>query len=89
VELIYSDLNHRFDMSVIFTINYFLVGCDTPSIVTDFINLKIKSAQSFKDVHKDNMCIHIFIEMSNHMCMNICVYKMFLKKHKSMSKRKR
>jgi hypothetical protein len=30
-------------------------------LVTDFINLKIKSAQFFRCAHKNRMCVHIFI----------------------------
>jgi hypothetical protein len=33
-------------------------------LVIDFINLKIKSTQSFKDVHKNRVCVHMFIEAS-------------------------
>jgi hypothetical protein len=32
-------------------------------LMIDFINLKIKSAQSFRDAHKDNVSIYIFIRM--------------------------
>jgi hypothetical protein len=39
------------------------VGDDVPEtlLVTDFVNLKIKSVQSFKDAHRDRMYVHIFI----------------------------
>jgi hypothetical protein len=30
-------------------------------LVTDFVNLKIKSAQSFKIAHRDRMCVCVFI----------------------------
>jgi hypothetical protein len=48
VKLIHPDLNHRFDMSVIFTANYFFSGGDAnvdsdTLLVIDFMNLKIKS----------------------------------------------
>jgi hypothetical protein len=51
--------------------NYFLVGCDISVnneviLVTDFINLNIKPDQSFKDVHRDIVCVHLFIRMSAH-----------------------
>jgi hypothetical protein len=56
-KLTHSGLNSRFDMSVAFTVNYFFSGDDVPVdnktlLVTDFMNLKIKSAQSFKYSHK-------------------------------------
>jgi hypothetical protein len=30
-------------------------------LVTDFVNLKIKPAQSFKDAHKGRVCMRVFI----------------------------
>jgi hypothetical protein len=47
MELIYSDLNSIFNMSVIFIANYFLVGGNVPIdiktfLTTNFVNLKIK-----------------------------------------------
>jgi hypothetical protein len=57
VELTYLDLNYKFNMRIIFMINYFfsvrddvLVDSET-FLMTDFMNLKIKSAQSFKYVY--------------------------------------
>ncbi len=49
VKLTYSGLNSIFDMSVIFTANYFFRGGDVSVdsdtfLVTDFVNLKIKLA---------------------------------------------
>jgi hypothetical protein len=38
-------------------------------LVTDFINLKIKSAQSFKYAHRDKMYIYIFIGVNDHTCI--------------------
>jgi hypothetical protein len=35
-------------------------------LVIDFVNFKIKSAQSFEGAHKDRVCIHVFIEVSTH-----------------------
>jgi hypothetical protein len=49
-------------------------------LVTDFMNLKIKSAQSFGCAHRDRVCVYMFIGVSAHTCMNICVYTVFLKK---------
>jgi hypothetical protein len=59
----------------------FLVGGDVPVnsdalLVTNFMNLKIKPAQSFKCAHRDSMCVHMG---SAHTCMSICVCIMFLK----------
>jgi hypothetical protein len=60
------------------------VGGDVPVdsetfLVTDFINLKIKSTQSFRDAHRDMMCVRVFIGVSDHTYMSICIYTMFLK----------
>jgi hypothetical protein len=52
--------------------------------VTDFINLKIKLAQSFRGAHRDRMYVRIFIKVSTHICMNIYIYIVFLiKKHRA------
>jgi hypothetical protein len=42
--------------------NYFLVEDDVSvdSESTDFINLKIKSIQSFKNTHRNKICVHVF-----------------------------
>jgi hypothetical protein len=48
-------------------------------LVTDFMNLKIKPTQSFGCAYKDRMRVHIFIWMSEHTYINICVCPMFLK----------
>jgi hypothetical protein len=54
-------------MSVIFMTNYFLVGDDVPVdsetfLVTDFVDLKIKLTQSFKDCHRDMVYVYVFIK---------------------------
>jgi hypothetical protein len=49
-------------------------------LMTDFVNLKIKSAQSFRGAHKGKIYVRIFIGLSVHTCMNICIYTVFLKK---------
>jgi hypothetical protein len=82
VKLIYSCLNARFDMRIIFMANYFLVGGDVPInsetfLITDFINLKIKSAQSFRGVYRDRVCMHVFIEINTYICMSIYIYIIF------------
>jgi hypothetical protein len=38
-------------------------------LVTDFVNLKIKSAQSFECAHRNRMCVHIFIGVSARTCI--------------------
>jgi hypothetical protein len=86
VELIYSDSNSRFDMSIIFTTNYFFsVTDDVPVdnetfLMTDFINLKIKLAQSFGRDHMDRVYIRVFIWMNAHTYMSIYIYTIFLLK---------
>jgi hypothetical protein len=44
-------------------------------LVTDFVNLKIKPTQFFKGVHRDKVCVRVFIEVSVRTCINICVNK--------------
>jgi hypothetical protein len=57
LELIHSGLNFIFDICFVFMVNYFLVRDDVPVdnevfLVTVFINIKIKSIQSFKNIHR-------------------------------------
>jgi hypothetical protein len=47
-------------------------------LVTDFVNLKIKSAQSFKCAHRDRVCVRVFIRVN--VCICICICTVFLKK---------
>jgi hypothetical protein len=61
------------------------VGGDVPVdyealLVTDFVNLKIKSAQSFRGAHRGSVCVRVFIGVSARTCMSICIYTAFLKK---------
>jgi hypothetical protein len=48
-------------------------------LLTDFVNLKIKSTQSFKNVHRGRICVCMFIGVSDHIYIyihiNICVSK--------------
>jgi hypothetical protein len=65
VELIHLNLNSIFDMCVTFTTNYFISERRRPVhsetlLGTDFINLKIKSAQSFRCIHKDKVCVRVY-----------------------------
>jgi hypothetical protein len=39
-------------------------------LMTDFVNLKIKPAQSFKIDHRGRVCVHVFIGVSAHMCIS-------------------
>jgi hypothetical protein len=48
--------------------------------VTDFLNLKIKLAQSFGGAHRGSVCVCVFIGVSARTCMSICVCTVFLKK---------
>jgi hypothetical protein len=45
--------------------------------MTDFVNLKIKSAQSFKCAYMSRVCVRVFIRMSDRICINICVVLCF------------
>jgi hypothetical protein len=55
-------------------------------LLTDFVNLKIKSAQSFGGAYKGIMYVRVFIGVSAHTCMSICVCTVFLKKMGSLIK---
>jgi hypothetical protein len=46
----------------------------------DFVNLKIKLTRSFRCAHRSRLCVYVFIKMSAHMCINICVCTVFLKR---------
>jgi hypothetical protein len=48
----------------------------------DFVNLKIKLAQSFRGAHMGRMCVHVFIGVSARTCMSICVLYCVSKKIK-------
>jgi hypothetical protein len=59
------------------------VGGDVPVgsetlLVTDFVNLKIKPAQSFKCAHRGKVYVRVFIRMNVRTC--IYIYTVFLKK---------
>jgi hypothetical protein len=49
-------------------------------LMTDFVNLKIKSIQFFKYTHKGMIYVCVFIGMSIYTCMITYVYIVFLKK---------
>jgi hypothetical protein len=48
--------------------------------VTDFVNLNIKPAQCFGGAHRGSVCVRVFIEVSTHTCISICICTVFLKK---------
>jgi hypothetical protein len=48
-------------------------------LVTDFMNLKIKSTQSIEDAYRGRMCVRVFIEVSVHTRMSIYICTEFLK----------
>jgi hypothetical protein len=52
--------------------------------MTDFVNLKIKPAQSFGGAHRGRVCVRVFIGVSARTYMSICVYTVFLKKNSHM-----
>jgi hypothetical protein len=52
-------------------------------LVADFMNFKIKSAQSFGGAHRGRVCVRVFIGVSARTCMSIYVYTVFLKKELS------
>jgi hypothetical protein len=73
-------------MSIVFTTNYFSVEDDISVdsktfLMTDFVNLKIKLAQSFKDAHRNMVCVRVFIRLNVYTCISIFVYTVFLKKN--------
>jgi hypothetical protein len=48
-------------------------------LVIDFVNINIKLIHSFGDAHKDKICMHVFIGISAHIYMSICVCIVFKK----------
>jgi hypothetical protein len=79
----YSGSNPRFDMCITYLRLIILsvvddVPVDTSSstarrLLIDFMNIKIKSIQSFRDVYRGRMYVRVFIGVSAHICMNICI----------------
>jgi hypothetical protein len=64
VELIHSGLNFRFNICVVFMINYSFSGRNVSDsealLVIDFVNHKIKSVQFFRGVHRTIVCVCVF-----------------------------
>jgi hypothetical protein len=52
--------------------------------MTDFVNLKIKLTQSFRDTHMNTVYVRVFIGMSARTCMSIYICTVFLKKSYNM-----
>jgi hypothetical protein len=90
VELTHPDSNPIFDMGITFTANYSFserqrVPVDSEALLmADFVNFKIKSAQSFKYAHRVRVYVRVFIWMNDHTYMSIYVYTVFLKKNKQL-----
>jgi hypothetical protein len=76
VKLTYPVLNLKFDMSVVFTTNYSfsrmlrLVDSETV-LMTDFVNLNIKSTQSFEGFYRVRVYVHIIIGVNTYTFMSI------------------
>jgi hypothetical protein len=49
-------------------------------LLTDFVNLKIKSVQFFRGAYRCMVCVRVLIEMSIYTCMNIYIYIVFFQK---------
>jgi hypothetical protein len=60
-------------------VNDVLIDSDV-FLVTDFINLKIKQTQSFKDIYRSRVYVCVFIVECSYIYMNICICIVFLKK---------
>jgi hypothetical protein len=56
------------------------ISVDSEALLeTDFVNLKIKPTQSFRGDHRVRMCVRVFIGVSAHTYISICVCIVFLK----------
>jgi hypothetical protein len=53
-------------------------------LVTDFVNLKTKPTQSFGGAYRGRVCVRLFIGLSPHTFMSICICIVFLKKNPSL-----
>jgi hypothetical protein len=70
----------------------FLMGDDVPVnnetlLLIEFVNLKIKSTQSFECVHKNRVCTRMFIGVSTRTCMSMSIYvcTVFLKNNNNQT----
>jgi hypothetical protein len=59
-------------------VNDVLIDSDV-FLVIDFINLKIKQAQSFKDIYRSRIYVRVFIGECSYIYINICICTVFLK----------
>jgi hypothetical protein len=50
-------------------------------LMTDFVDLKIKLTQFFRGAHRGRVCVCVFIDVSAHTYISICVCTVFLKKN--------
>jgi hypothetical protein len=48
-------------------------------LINDFVNLKIKLAQSFRCIYRDRMYICVFIKINTYTYINIYIYIVFKK----------
>jgi hypothetical protein len=90
VELIYSGLSHRFNMYVIFTTNYSFSQKRRPVnnetlLMIDFVNLKIKTARTFRCVHNDSVCTYIYRDERSYVYKYLRLYCVSQKKESSSS----
>jgi hypothetical protein len=86
MEPIHPGSNSRFDMCVTYlqliilsVVGDIIVDSDA-LLVTDSMNLKFKSTQSFECAHMDRVCVRVFIEKNTCIYISIYVYTVFLKK---------
>jgi hypothetical protein len=82
VKLIYLILNFRFDLCIIFMINYFLVGGDISVnseifLLIDFINLKIKANSV---AHIDKTCICVYNNKYSYIYIWIFIFVLYILK---------
>jgi hypothetical protein len=64
VKLTHLDLNFRFDIDIVFMVNYSFSERRIDSetfLMTNFVNLNIKPTQFFRDTHRSRMYIRMFI----------------------------
>jgi hypothetical protein len=79
VLLIHSDSNPKFNIYTVFIANYFFSNISIDNkifLVIDFMNLKIKSVQSFKDSYISRLYLRMLIDVSSNICMNIFICNM-------------
>jgi hypothetical protein len=86
VDSVFQICAHRFDMCVVFTTNYFFSGRRRPHRQWCAVSDRLRESQDQVDsvfqicAHKGKMCVHVFIGMSVHTYMSICICTVFLKK---------